>query len=230
MFWYRASVFVLPPFICKQFWCLALMLRESSFMGLRSRHPQPSNKPFLNEPLVLCQVYLKEQPESLESFTFFLRNSFLSLYVKLKGIALTMKKYYFFFSKLYSWYCAFGQVELFWQIQIHPSGWQMVMSDPSLQRMDFKSPVMVSFTFLQPTHELVCGCTAVETHFMKFPEVVEPILLLWAQPCMLTLFANFTRFSSQGSCTFGVVYHIITEPLLFLSWTGIFFAITPSVT
>jgi hypothetical protein len=60
--------------------------------------------------------------------------------------------------------------------QICPSDCQMVKRDSSLQRMYFhcSSPIVVSFTPLQPTlgiaHDdiwLVCGCSAMEAHFMK---------------------------------------------------------------
>ena len=91
----------------------------------------------------------------------------------------TAPDHYFSSTKLYSWHYALGQVAFSWHSPNPdsfvglPDG-EMWFITPEKEFPLLQSPTAASFSPLQPAlgigHgdlRLVCGCTAIETHFME---------------------------------------------------------------
>ena len=84
-------------------------------------------------------------------------------------------------TKLYSWHYAFGQVAIPWHLPNSDSSVRLPHGEawfitPENAFPLLESPIAANFTPLQPmlgiTHgdlRLVCGCSAMETHFVKLP-------------------------------------------------------------
>ena len=95
--------------------------------------------------------------------------------MSLYAVALRAPDHYSSSIKLYSWHYAFRQVEFSWHLPNPdlsvglPDGEELFIIPENAFPL-LQSPMAASFTPHHSDRMLVCGCSAMETHFTKLPK------------------------------------------------------------